>query len=159
MLYHCYFYHFEFHDHYIIWTCLVGVCLGLRDILEMGYYRVLEHSLQEQRRDLRDCVDSQGGDFWGSAILEKFYGLFWFYWEEANSRVSAFSEEGNSPKSSFDSSSSNSTIVLRQFGRSSKRGHFLTILSVFLHLPCASRGATCLITSCTLSITQYNKMA
>ena len=51
------------------------------------------------------------------------------------------------------------TTVLRQLGRSLERGHFLTILSVFLHFPCASQGAIFLITSCTLSITKYNKMA
>ena len=38
--------------------------------------RVLEDSLQGQRRALRDCVDPQGGDFRGSAILEKLSGLF-----------------------------------------------------------------------------------
>ena len=37
---------------------------------------VLEDSLQGQRRALRDCVDSQGGDFRGSAILEKLSGIF-----------------------------------------------------------------------------------
>ena len=41
--------------------------------------RVLEDSLQEQRRALRDNVDPQGGDFRGSAILEKLSGLFWVY--------------------------------------------------------------------------------
>ena len=38
--------------------------------------RVLEDSLQWQRRALRDSVDPQGGDFRGSAILEKLSGLF-----------------------------------------------------------------------------------
>ena len=41
--------------------------------------RVLEDSLQWQRRALRDSVDPQGGDFRGSAILEKLSGLFWVY--------------------------------------------------------------------------------
>ena len=39
--------------------------------------RVLEGSLQWQRRALRDCVDPQGGDFRGSAISEKLSGFFW----------------------------------------------------------------------------------
>ena len=41
--------------------------------------RVLEDSLQGQHRALRDSIDPQGGDFWGSAILEKLFGLFWVY--------------------------------------------------------------------------------
>jgi len=41
--------------------------------------RVLEDSLQGQRRALRDSVNPQGGDFRGSAILEKLSGLFWVY--------------------------------------------------------------------------------
>ena len=41
--------------------------------------RVLEDSLQGQHRALRDNVDPQGGDFCGSAILEKLSGLFWVY--------------------------------------------------------------------------------
>ena len=41
--------------------------------------RVLEDSLQGQRRALRDSVDPQGCDFRGSAILEKLSGLFWVY--------------------------------------------------------------------------------
>ena len=38
--------------------------------------RVLEDSLQGQRRTLRDCVDPQGSDFRGSAILKKLSRLF-----------------------------------------------------------------------------------
>ena len=41
--------------------------------------RVLEDSLQWQRRALRDSIVPQGGDFRGSAILEKLFGLFWVY--------------------------------------------------------------------------------
>ena len=38
--------------------------------------RVLEDSLQEQCRALRESIDPQGGDFRGSAILEKLSRLF-----------------------------------------------------------------------------------
>ena len=41
--------------------------------------RVLEGSIQWQRRAWRDSVDPQGDDFRGSAILEKLSGLFWVY--------------------------------------------------------------------------------
>ena len=41
--------------------------------------RVLEDSLQEQHRALRDSVDPQGVDFRGLAILEKLSELFWVY--------------------------------------------------------------------------------
>ena len=41
--------------------------------------RVLEDSLQEQRRALGDSVDPQGGDFWGSVISENLSGFFWVF--------------------------------------------------------------------------------
>ena len=41
--------------------------------------RGMEASLQWKRRALRDSIDPQGGDFRGSAILEKLSGLFWVY--------------------------------------------------------------------------------
>ena len=63
--------------------------------------KVLEGFLQWQCRALRDCADSQGGDFRGSAIPGKLSGFFWISIVELDSRVSTFSEEGRSPKSLF----------------------------------------------------------
>ena len=69
------------------WDCLEDLSLEIEQgtspcILEdfgrvLG--RVLEYSLQWQRRALRDSVDPQGGDFRGSAISEMLYGLLWVW--------------------------------------------------------------------------------
>ena len=69
------------------WVCVEDLSLEIEQginpcILEdfgkvLG--RLLEDSLQGQRRALRDNVDPQGGDFRGSTILEKLSGLFWVY--------------------------------------------------------------------------------
>ena len=125
-------------------------------ILE-GFSRVLsnilEDSTQWHRRALRDCMIHQGGDFRGSAISEKLSGFSEY------GRIPEFQNflrRGTTPNPHLISSSSSSTTVSQQHPR---RGHSSVILSVFLHFPGASRGAILLITSCTHSITQYNKMA
>ena len=102
------------------WVFVEDLCLEIKQgispcILEdfgrvLG--RVLEDSLQWQCRALRDNIDPQGGDFWGSTILENLSWLFCVYLLEADCRVSSFLEEGNYHKFSLDSISSISTTVL-----------------------------------------------
>ena len=112
-----------------------------------GFYSVVAQISEELRRTLRGWflrVSHSRKAFWvflGFLSRARFQS-FSFFWGGEQSQILVWFL---------------AAAAAQQFsqllGHRSKRGHSFAIVSVFLHLPCASRGAIFLITSCTHFIT------
>ena len=117
-----------------------------RESLE-GFPLGAAQGIEELRRTPRGC-------FLGVGHSWKAFWVFLGFLSRARIQSFNFFQEGEQPQIIICF-----LVAAAAQQQHSRREAILVILRVFLHLPCASQGAICLITSCTHFIAQYNKMA